>query len=125
MRRRKKRPPSPTELLIKKIRRLPKYKKWREKVLEKDVTSYPKLPKGVQVHHRTEMATLIKKYEITTVKKALKCKALWKLELGLTLKRGEHFILTKLARYKYLSPGFRENLDKWLNTCTVKKLGSK
>lgn len=103
------------KFLIKKIRRTKKYRRWKDKCLRRDVKSYPKIPKGVQVHHRIELTTLIKDLKITSIREAIECLELWNLSLGISLKRGEHFIFTRLRRYKYLTKGFRELLIKWLD----------
>jgi len=108
--------------LISKIRRTKRYARWKDKILHRDVKSYPDIPKGVQVHHRIEISKLIKKFEITSVREALDCLELWKLPLGICLKRGEHFIFTKLGRYKYLTKGFRELLTEWLRRTYEDKL---
>ena len=100
--------------LIRKIRKTKKYRKWKRKILMRDVRSYPDIPKGVQVHHKTEISKLILKYKITTVREAIECDELWYLDLGITLKRGEHFIFTKLGRYKYITRGFLELLNHWV-----------
>jgi hypothetical protein len=100
--------------LIFKIRRTKRYLRWKDKILRRDVESYPKIPKGVQVHHKTEISKLIFEYEIKCVRDALDCKFLWDIDLGITLKRGEHFIWTKLSRYKYLTKGFRSILQNWM-----------
>ena len=108
--------------LIKKIRRTGKYMAWKCRVLRRDVKSYPRIPKGVQVHHKIEISKLVYQYEIKCVKDAIKCKALWEVDLGITLKRGEHFIFTKLGRYKYLTQGFRKLLEQWLATTKCDRL---
>lgn len=101
--------------LISKIRRHPKYKKWRIKVLKKD--GWTEQDKKIQCHHREEISSLIEKYGISTVEEAIECTELWKTSLGITLSRGEHFIMTKLRRYKYLTAGFIQLLEEWLNEC--------
>jgi len=101
--------------LIQKIRKTNKYAVWKLRILKRDVPSYPSIPKGVQVHHRTEISTLLRMHNINTVQEAIQCKELWRDNLGITLKRGEHFIWTKLSRYKYLTKGFRDMLQSWLS----------
>jgi hypothetical protein len=108
--------------LIKRIRETKKYYKWKRKCLRRDVKSYPDIPKGVQVHHIKELSKLVKKYNIKTVKEALRCEILWRVDLGITLKRGEHFIFTKLGRYKYITRGFIELLNNWMARCEIDKL---
>lgn len=101
--------------LIKLIRETHKYFNWRRKCLKRDVRSYPDIPKGVQVHHIRELSKLVRKYEITTVKGALRCDVLWEVDLGISLKRGEHYIFTKLGRYKYVTKGFKRLMQRWLD----------
>lgn len=101
--------------LIKMIRETNKYFNWRRKCLKRDVRSYPDIPKGVQVHHIRELSKLVRKYEITTVKGALRCDVLWEVDLGISLKRGEHYIFTKLGRYKYITKGFKRLMQRWLD----------
>jgi hypothetical protein len=97
------------------IRETNKYFNWRRKCLKRDVRSYPDIPKGVQVHHIRELSKLVRKYEITTVKGALRCDVLWEVDLGISLKRGEHYIFTKLGRYKYITKGFKRLMQRWLD----------
>lgn len=101
--------------LISKIRRHPKYKKWRSKVLHQD--GWTDKDKNIQAHHKKEISKLIEKYGIKDVEDAIKCTELWKTSLGITLSRGEHFIMTKLRRYKYLTEGFIKLLEEWLAEC--------
>jgi len=108
--------------LLRKIRKTKKYLKWKRRCLKRDVKSYPDLPKGVQVHHKTELSRLVIKNKIRSVKDAIRCAELWETHLGITLKRGEHFIFTKLRRYKYLTRGFIVLLKDWMEECKIDHL---
>lgn len=101
--------------LIRKLRKHPQYLKWKEKVLKRD--GWSKKDKGIQVHHLVEISTLLHDNDVKSVEAALKCETLWLIDLGITLTRGEHFIMTKLRRYKYLTEGFITILETWLNEC--------
>uniref|UniRef100_A0A6H2A578 Uncharacterized protein n=1 Tax=viral metagenome TaxID=1070528 RepID=A0A6H2A578_9ZZZZ len=108
--------------LLRKIRKTKKYGKWKLRILKREVKSYPKIPKGVQVHHKTELSKLLNKYDIKSVEEALQCAELWDTHLGICLKRGEHFIWTKLGRYKYLTKGFISLLEGWMGRCKIDHL---
>lgn len=99
---------SPFKKMMNKIRKTPPYLKWRWSILQAD---FPNgfVPKGTQVHHTTNFSTLLREYGIESVEDAIKCKELWKAE-GVTMNRGEHFLLTRLALYKYPSKGFAKLL---------------
>lgn len=102
--------------LIKDIRRSDKYQRWRQRVIDRDVPSWvkPKFRKGIQVHHKKEITHILFDNGVTTLNQAMVCEELWDMENAVTLKRGEHFILTKLGRYKYITDGFRYEIEKWL-----------
>jgi hypothetical protein len=118
MRWQKRRAKTPLQLMIRALRKTNKYLKWRRAILDK--WGFPEKTKGVQVHHRKEITTLLKEKKITTLKKALKCKALWDLDLGVPLTRGEHSLITKMSRHKYLTPGFAIELIAWLKTRQIR-----
>lgn len=104
-----------TKRLIRKLRKHPRYLSWKRHVLAKD--GWTEEDKKIQVHHKKELSSLLWEYDIRTVDEALECDALWKVSLGITLSRGEHFIMTKLRRYKYLTNGFIRLLEDWLDEC--------
>lgn len=104
--------------LIRKLRKHPKYLKWKKKILDRD--GWTIYDKGIQVHHKKEISHILNDNNIKTIDQALSCSELWEIGNGITLKRGEHFILTKLKRYKYLTKGFVELLEQWLNSCLVR-----
>ena len=110
--------------LIEEIRKLPQYDVWRGRVLRRDVVGYPKIPKGIQVHHRIEISTIIKKNNLKTVRQAIGCEELWDISNGVVLKRGEHFILTRLRHYKYLTKGFHEFILEWLSGAIITPAGT-
>ncbi len=78
-----------TTTLQNKIRSCWKYKKWRKAVFERDNYTCKKCKqKGGKLnvdHYPKSFAEIIRKYKITTLKKALACKELWKLKKGRTL----------------------------------------
>lgn len=111
--------PTPERLkvikLIKEIRRSDKYQEWRAAVIRRDLGT--EIPRRIhlQVHHKKEISDIIYDNKIRTLKQAYACRELWDMSNAVTLKRGEHFILTKLRRYKYITKGFREFILEWLS----------
>ena len=95
--------------LIQQIRISPKYQTWRNKVLKQ---YYPsgRIPRNIQVHHKTRVKNILKKHGITTLKEALNCSELWDIENGVAITRGEHYIISLLERYKHASPAFTQLL---------------
>ena len=106
------------KILIRKLRKTPKYRKWKKKILRRDGWSI--VDKGIQVHHKKELTHLLNDNNITKLEQALSCYELWRINNGVTLKRGEHFILTKLRRYKYLTKGFVDFIHEWLKTSQIR-----
>lgn len=102
---------SKLKALISKVRKTKKYLKWRENILKRDVFSYPIVPKNIQAHHLKNISSIIIENSISSVKEAVQCEDLWKAE-GISLTRGEHFLVTRLSLYKYPSPGFIKLLEK-------------
>lgn len=96
---------SPMQILISQLRNTPQYARWRDEILKRDVVSYPRVPKGTQVHHIGNISRSLESLNITTVSDAIRCKRVWQLP-GIALTRGEHFLLSRLGFYKYPSPGF-------------------
>ena len=97
--------------LIIAIRKTSEYKRWRNRILKEECSTYPKIPKFTQVHHTTNFSTLLNLYQITSVEEAISCKELWEVE-GVVLTRGEHFLMTKFGFYKYVTKGFLILLDE-------------
>lgn len=91
---------------LRKIRNSGKYVEWRNKVLERDVVTYPKIPKNVQVHHIKSLVSIIQENNVKTIEDALDCNALWDIDNGLALTAAEHLIITWMNRMKRPSPGF-------------------
>ena len=96
---------SPIKLLMKELRKTPEYLRWKENIIKSEIPTYPKVPKWTQVHHLYPFSYLLKDYNITTVEEGRKCKNLWRAE-GCCLTRGEHFYITRIGLYKYVSRGF-------------------
>ena len=102
--------------LIRKLRKCEKYLTWKKCVLRRD--GWSEKDKGIQVHHHPkDISRLLDEYKILTVEQALKCSDLWSLDIGISLTRGEHYIITKLRRYKYLTEGFRKLIKSWFEDC--------
>jgi len=97
-----------------KIRRLQKYKNWRGAILKRDVLSYPKVPKNVQVHHLISLRSMIEKNNIETIEQAKECTGLWNIDNGVALWKSEHYVITLLHRRKNISRGFIEWLKAWV-----------
>ena len=89
-----------------KIRRLQKYTNWKTTILKRDVASYPKVPKNVQVHHLKSFRSILEENNIQTVEQAKDCNALWDIVNGVALWKSEHFAITVMHRRKNTSPGF-------------------
>ena len=98
-------PISELKKLMNKVRKLPEYLEWKRWILEQSYIPGTE-PKGIQIHHCDHnFSWYFKEHNITTIEQAKKCKALW-LARGICLTRGEHFALTRIALYKYPTPGF-------------------
>ncbi len=109
---RKKKAESPIKKLMRALRKTPEYKKWKHKILKRDVVSYPKIPKFIQVHHLENFSALLERHGIKTVLQARKCKKLWSSKVrGATLTRGEHFLITRMKLHKHISRGFIAALE--------------
>jgi len=93
------------------IRRSKKYKEWKEKIIKRDNLKI----KTPNIHHKKPFNEILQENNIKTLPHALKCKELWNLDNGVTIKRGEHQILSLLERIKYFTPGFLYCLKEFLN----------
>ncbi len=93
-------------LLMRQIRESEHYKQWRSDVLKLRVSTYPKVPKNIQVHHRKPFQTILTDNNITTLQEALQCTELWDVNNGYTLTSGEHYIISQMEHHKHLSPTF-------------------
>lgn len=98
------------DAFINKIRKMSEYAEWRNKILERDVKTYPKLPNGIQVHHIKALTRIIHENNIKTLEDAKNCDELWDINNGCVLTKGEHMIITWLNRKKYVSEGFLDYL---------------
>lgn len=77
-----------TSKLRDRIEALPKYKKWRKSVFEKDKYTCQKCKikgKRIQPHHKKELSQILKENHIKTIKLAKECKELWDTKNGKTL----------------------------------------
>ncbi len=100
-----KKPISELKKLMNKVRKLPQYAKWRSRILYNEFLDNP-IPKGTQVHHsHMNFSDYFRIYNINSIEDAIECAPLWKAP-GVCMSRGEHFLLTRLALYKYPSVGF-------------------
>lgn len=103
--------------LTKKIRESPKYQTWKILVLKRD---FPNLnpeqikKERIQVHHLIQFKKIIEDYNIQTLKEAEKCDFLWNINNGVSLRKGEHYLVSQLERYKYPSKGFILMLEKMI-----------
>jgi hypothetical protein len=91
---------------LRKIRNCGKYIEWKNKILERDVNTYPVIPKNIQVHHRKSLTRIIREHNIKTMEEALSCDELWDINNGLSLTSAEHLIVTWMSRMKKPSLGF-------------------
>jgi len=97
-----------------KIRRSKKYKEWKHEILKRDVPSYPKRPKNINVHHLKGFRKILEENNIKTLEEAMKCKELWNIDNGVTLWKSEHYVITLLHRRKNISLGFIRCLEEWV-----------
>jgi hypothetical protein len=72
------------------------------------------LPLNIQVHHKKRVVDIIREFNLQTFEDALNCSALWDIENGVVLTKGEHFIISCLERHKKISKGLLEFLEWFL-----------
>lgn len=96
------------------IRRTRKYRNWRESILKRDINTYPFIPLGLQVHHIESFRQMIEKNKIRTREEAMLCQELWETDNGVTLTKGEHYVLTLLERKKAISKGLIRLLKQFV-----------
>ncbi|MCP3684592.1 MAG: hypothetical protein GY861_18145 [bacterium] len=109
--------------LIKKMRKTLKYKEWRRKVLKRDFPTYDDKmikKKQIQVHHLKKVSQIFIDNHISTEEQAFQCKELWRVKNGVSITRGEHFLLTRIERHKYCTRGFIESLEEFVNDRKMK-----
>lgn len=97
------------DLLIK-IRKSKRCLEWKKKILERD----NEIENSLHVHHLIPFRELIIKYQITTPEEAEKCKELWDTNLGVTITKGEHQIITNMERINKFTKGFIKSINKIL-----------
>lgn len=88
--------------LADKIRSTLKYKIWRQKVFKRDNWTCQNCNKKgcfLEAHHKKSFIKMLRKHNINTVQEALNCKALWKINIAITLCKKCHN-LTKKKGYK-------------------------
>lgn len=100
---------------LRKIRRSGKYMAWKDAVLRRDVITYPKIPKNLQVHHIKSLSRLVRENNIKTFEEAMACGALWDIKNGLVLTSAEHLIITWMNRMKRPSVGFVDYVEEFIN----------
>lgn len=74
--------------LIKKVRWCSRYKKWKDDILNRDNNRCSKCGEEhpvLEIHHKTEICKILKKYEIKTIEDAHICDELWDTNNGITL----------------------------------------
>ena len=92
------------------IRRSKEYAEWKQKVLDRDELNL----KSPNVHHRKSFKKILMENHITTLEEAKKCPELWYTSNGITIKKGEHRILSLLERMNSITPGFEISLMEFL-----------
>lgn len=97
-----------------KIRRSQRYLDWKHAVLKRDVKSYPKVAKNIQVHHIKSFESIVRENNINTIKQAMACKALWDVNNGIALLKSEHMIITWMNRTRKHSNGFIMFVRAWI-----------
>jgi hypothetical protein len=72
---------------VKRLRGLVKYHNWKQDVLERDNHTCQECgtEENIEVHHKKEMKQMVKEFEITTIKQAKECDALWDINNGQSL----------------------------------------
>lgn len=84
--------------LKRQIRNCFKYWKWRSKVFERDNWTCQTCGKRgcyLEAHHIKRFVDILKDNNIDTLKKALKCKELWDISIGVTLCEDCHNLTKK------------------------------
>lgn len=81
-----------------------------------DATFPNGVPKGlkVNVHHMKPLSTILKENNITTVEQAMECDAVWDLDNGVAITKGEHYLISLMERYKRNSKGFFVLLKQYI-----------
>ena len=85
-------------------------------MLERQIPTYPYLPKNINVHHQHEVIDIVRENNIRSMDDALKCDALWDVDNGVVLTIGEHSVVTAMQRYcgNSVSVGFIRVLKEFL-----------
>jgi len=99
---------------LRKIRNCQRYLDWKDHILKRDVSSYPKIPKNVQVHHLRSLASIVRENNIKTIEDALTCDDLWDIGNGVALTSAEHLIITWMNRMKKHSLGFISYIENFI-----------
>ena len=101
---------------VKLVRNCLKYDVWRQKVLKRDIQTYPKIPKGTCVHHLVPLEKLVRKHKIKTEWDAINCKELWDSNNGIALRMCEHKVISLIERFcrKQASEGMIAALENCL-----------
>lgn len=90
---------SERQKLSAKIRNLYEMDKWKEAILKRDILTYPKIPRGIQIHHIKSVTNILNEYKIKTIEEAKTCNELWDIENGVCLRCGEHLIISRMEWY--------------------------
>lgn len=98
------------------IRRSPEYLEWKQKILDRDHLNL----KSPNVHHRKPFKKILVDNHITTLEEAKRCPELWDVDNGIVIGKGEHRILSLLERMKSATPGFRLELNEFLEVAGEK-----
>lgn len=107
------------------IRGLRKYREWKKEILKRDGYSLKEAKRRkMQVHHLDKLEDILQRNNIKTITEARQCKELWNINNGVTLRKGDHYIITLIERQKEFSSGFikyLENFVKEINKIIKKK----
>jgi len=73
--------------LINSIRQLPKSKKWKKDILERDKHKCVVCGavEDLQVHHKVKILDIMMRFNIESIEKAKRCKLIWDTSNGETL----------------------------------------
>ena len=106
-----------TTKFIYRIRQLAQYKKWRGEILQRDfpgITPEEVKKRKLQVHHHDGVKEMIDRFNLKTIEDVINCPKFWDISNGMSLKKGEHFLITSLERMKYPTQGFVEWMEDFV-----------
>ncbi len=97
------------EKLLSAIRELPRYKSWRNQVLDKlgHTCGHCGRSDNLEIHHHTSFSSIVKLYGITDTYKAVDCVALWDVDNGSVLCKSCHDEMESSKQRKLLMQDIR------------------